>query len=242
MSNLTWLIINVLILGASGLETCRFASSASPASMPTHNSDMALFLTVTRAPQRHNPWLQSLLRVTRHYNPTTKIYVILDREAVVEDAGLLEQLANLQVEVRLSAAYMSKNSDMARLRQSVPAQWAGQENYRFCTYAAVASDEGINRLMAIDADMALFSSVADIAAPYTEDIVSACYHTSQFIIINNITALHGLCDWISTYYAQDMATLQAYALLIGRTAAQWNTLHDMEWLNLYFLKTNSTKH
>ncbi|GIL89466.1 hypothetical protein Vretimale_18937 [Volvox reticuliferus] len=87
--------------------------------------------------------------------------------------------------------------------------------------------------MSIDGDMALFAPASDIAAPYMEDIVSACIFTSQFLIVNNITSVHQYCEYMGNYFTQDHSSLQKLGAVLGRTAADYLKVSDMELLQLF---------
>ncbi|GFR51959.1 hypothetical protein Agub_g14481 [Astrephomene gubernaculifera] len=205
----------------------------------TTKSDIAIFLTVTRSPPPGDgQWLQALLHVTRLYNPATTIFVFLNKRTFSEDPNFIDQLASLRVQVRVTDTYRWKDSPMARLRQSLPDLFSGEEFMdRFCAYAAAATTEGVKRILAVDGDMALFAKAEDIVAPYDEDIVSACHHTSQMLIVNSVDALSKYCNFISSYYTQDLSVLQNNAVLVGKRKDEYKDLHDMELLNLFLLQS-----
>ncbi|GLC46565.1 hypothetical protein PLESTB_001620500 [Pleodorina starrii] len=127
---------------------------------------------------------------------------------------------------------------MAKIRMYLRKETGGQEFMdRHCAYAQEASRAGITRLMSIDGDMALFAPAADLAAPYAEDLVSACVFTSQFLIVNRLDALHAYCNYMSNYFTQNVSTLVALAGLVGRSPEHYLHISDMELLQLFLTQT-----
>jgi hypothetical protein len=64
---------------------------------------------------------------------------------------------------------------------------------RFCLWADLAKDEGLERVLAVDSDIALFDDVQKVFAPFQEDVVTPCSTCSQ-ISLWNAKALDMFCD------------------------------------------------
>ncbi|KXZ55332.1 hypothetical protein GPECTOR_3g464 [Gonium pectorale] len=186
---------------------------------------------------RDNPWMLTLLQVTRLNNPGVRIFVVCDAEVFKGYPELALRLAQLRVDVRVRESYMWKDSPTVRVLRNLPS-WYNHEDEslyattRHCALYSEAVRSGVKRIVLMDADVGLFSPVWDFTSPFDEDVVSGCRHTIQFVIIKT-WALGNFCAFLANYYHKNETELRADARFLGKREDEFNNFHDMEFMSLF---------
>jgi hypothetical protein len=186
------------------------------------------------------PFSLDLLRITRLFNPVsqTKFFVLLDEDYLEKEPYYAQQLHRAQVELRPRSQYRQVGSRALAyeaLHVKFGVHHSAQMESRFCEWADLAKAEGLDRVITIDSDVALYDDVDAIFKAFPEDIVTPCAACSQ-IVLWNTKALSNYCDGLIEFFLQpsDQLFKMSVKYQLVRCSGG-DDFNDMTFLKIYLL-------
>lgn len=184
-----------------------------------------------------------LMRIARLANPRLPMYLITERKLLERNPFYAASLSRMRFRVRLRERIRARPNSRA-LRYEADHENATlhpPQNHpsvmlsRFCEIADVAADEGLARLLILDADAGVFGDVGHAFARFPEEVVAPCAACSQDALWS-VAALQAYCDGLVGFWRQPPATI---ARLFRKHHVD-STFNDMDFLAMFVAKRSAT--
>ena len=139
-----------------------------------------------------------LLRLTRSANAHAKMFVVLEGKHILDTyPDYARQLNEIHVSVHYQvdlAGPSSRSNLYAKLHAAANhSDHPPDMETRYCEWADLALMHNLDRVLTLDADVAVFQDVDEVFHNYTEDIISPCSQCSQ-VVLWKTSALSHHCD------------------------------------------------
>ena len=137
-----------------------------------------------------------LLRITRKYNPTIKIYLMAEIKALESHPYYKKSLHGLGVIILDRSRYVgnfSRSDVYTKAHLAAGHHWQPDMMSRFCEVSDAVHDLKLSRIFVVDSDVGIFRDIEHTFQHYDEDIVTPCDWCSQVALYSD-RALSKFCD------------------------------------------------
>ena len=183
-----------------------------------------------------------LKRISRLLNPSLRFHLVSDEPLVNGNAYYAAALRQMNVSVHFRRALRTRHrkgntpsratryEELHRNETLHPPQRHQAEMLsRFCEIADLAADEGLKRVLILDADAGLFADARRAFRPFLDvDVVAPCSTCSQDTLWS-VRALDRFCDGLVGFWHQSPAVINRLFRKFGVS----NKFNDMDYLSMF---------